>query len=124
MGGKIVEKHFMIKKKEITADSFFSMDFIDFKKMTQKIREVEKALGSVNYNLTKSSIKNYNGRRSLYVSSDIGKGEKISEKNIKSVRPGFGLHPKYFQSVIGKKVIRDLKFGDRLRLEDISGLKI
>ena len=92
----------------------------EFKNKIKKIRDVELSLGTINYGISKSSKKNLNSKRSIYVSKKIKKGEKITPKNIKVVRPAFGLHPKYYKKVLGKKVNRSLNFGERLKLKYIS----
>lgn len=120
LGAKIIEKHFTVDKSNAGVDSFFSLDFEEFKQMVSSIRKVELAIGVANFELTKSSKNNLRGRRSLYVSKSIKKGELLTPNNIKSVRPGLGLAPKYFESVINKPVKRDLEFGERLKLEDID----
>ena len=119
LGAKIIEKHFTIDDDK-TPDSFFSMNFKDFKIMVEKIRNVEKALGNINYDYTKSMLKNINSRRSLYVSKPIKKGELITDLNMKSVRPAYGLHPKYYHEIIGKRAKLDLKVGDRLTMDIIE----
>lgn len=119
LGGDIIEKHFMLNNSEETADSFFSLSEDQFADMVKSVRLVEKAIGVADYSLSTSAQGNLRGRRSLYIAKDISAGEPITPDHLKSVRPSFGLHPKYFQDVLGKKVSRDLKFGDRLSLEDI-----
>ncbi|EQC43336.1 pseudaminic acid synthase [Bacteriovorax sp. Seq25_V] len=120
LGAKIIEKHFTVDKSNTGVDSFFSLDFVEFKQMVSSIRKVESAIGVANFDLTKSSKNNLRGKRSLYVSKNIKKGELLTPNNIKSVRPGLGLAPKYFDSVLNKPVKRDLEFGERLKLEDID----
>ena len=120
LGAKVIEKHFIIDNDEETADSFFSMNFHDFKKMVEKIRNVEQSIGEINYELTESMLENINSRRSLYVSEPIKKGDCITSNNIKSVRPAYGLHPKYYKKIIGKKVNRNLDIGDRLTFDYIE----
>ena len=88
--------------------------------MIKEIRNVEVAIGNAKFKVSKSSKKNLNSRRSIYVSSKIRKGEKITLKNIKVVRPSFGLHPKFFKKVLGKKSNKTLNLGDRFKLEYIS----
>ena len=80
--------------------------------MVTMVRNTEAALGTDTYDLPNQV--NLNGRRSLYIAEDIQKGSKITENNIASVRPGFGLHPKYYDQVLGKTVNQNLKRGDRL----------
>tara|TARA_B100001094_G_scaffold333420_1_gene411941 strand:- start:2387 stop:3451 length:1065 start_codon:yes stop_codon:yes gene_type:complete len=117
LGAKIIEKHFVLKNDDDTADSFFSMERKSFKKMVKKIRNVENAMGVVNYSITKSALKNSHSKRSLYVSKNIKKGQAITTENIKSVRPGFGLHPKFYDEILGKKVNKNLEKGDRLNFD-------
>lgn len=115
-GARVIEKHIVIDKKVRTLDSFFSQDLSQFKKFIKKIREAESCIGSVDYNISASSRKNFNGRKSLYVVKDIKKGQIFDLNNIKSIRPSFGLHPMYLNKVLGKKSKACLKKGDRLKL--------
>lgn len=119
LGAKIIEKHFILDESVGGPDSSFSLTENEFKEMVDNVRSAEKSIGTVSYNLTQKQIKGRDFSRSLYVCSDIKKNELITYSNIKSVRPGFGLHPKYFDLVVGKKAKRNLKYGDRLNLEDI-----
>ena len=114
LGAKVIEKHFIIDKSIGGADKDFSMDAVEFKEMVQKIRDTEKLLGRVNYSMDDKKKENRRFCRSLYVSSDIKKGELFTNDNIKSVRPGYGLHPKYLNEVLGNKAKKNYKFGDRL----------
>ena len=118
LGASVIEKHFVISKEEKTVDSFFSLNIKEFTDMVTMVRNTEAALGTDTYNLPDKV--NLKGRRSLYIAKDIQKGSKITENNIASVRPGFGLHPKYYDQVISKIVNKNLKKGDRLKLEDLS----
>ena len=112
IGAKIVEKHFTLNRADGGADSKFSMEPEEFKNMVYGIREIEKALGTVTYDLTYKQKKSREHSRSLLVSKDIIKaGEILSEKNIRSVRPGFGLETKYINDILGKKVRMDVKMG-------------
>ena len=81
---------------------------------------MEKILGKINYAITKSSKKNISGKKSIYVFKDIKKNEKFSKSNIKCVRPHFGLHPRYFSFLIGKRSKKHLYKGDRLKLEHVK----
>ena len=85
--------------------------------MVDAVREAEKSIGIVNYELTKKQLKGRDFSRSIYVINNIKKGDILSELNIKSIRPGFGLHPKYYKEILGKQVNRTLKKGDRFDLE-------
>lgn len=120
LGARIIEKHFIIDKTIDSPDSSFSLNKGEFKEMVDGIRKTEKALGEVNYKLTKTQKKGKNFSRSLYVCKDVKKGEIVSENNIRSVRPGFGLHPKFYFKVLGKKFTKNLYYGDRLLIENIK----
>jgi pseudaminic acid synthase len=113
LGAKVIEKHFILDKSIGGADSDFSMDKEEFKNMVKAIRDVEKLIGRVDYSMNEKKKKNRRFSRSLYVSQDIKKGEIFSEENIKSVRPGYGMHPKYLKDILGKSAQQDYKFGDR-----------
>ena len=120
LGAEVVEKHFIIDRSIGGPDSAFSMEAHEFKAMVENIRQVEKALGEVKYPSDPSKIKGREYCRSLYVAEDIRSGEVITEKNVRSVRPGFGLHPKYLPELIGRKVNCDLKVGDRMSWEVVE----
>ena len=113
LGAKVIEKHFIIDKSIGGADAEFSMDKEEFAGMIKAIRDTEKLLGKVDYSMTEQKKKSRQFSRSLYVAKDIKKGELFTEENIRSVRPGYGMHPKYFKEIIGKIAERDYKFGDR-----------
>ena len=81
---------------------------------------MEKTIGNPNFELSQSSKKNLNSKRSIYISKDIKKGEILSKENIKVIRPSVGLHPKYYKFLIGKKVNKNLKLGDRFKLDYIK----
>ena len=82
-------------------------------------REAESAIGIVDYELTEKQYKGRDFSRSLYVVEDIKEGEYITKDNVRSIRPGFGLHPKYYFSILGKKVTENLEKGSRLKIENI-----
>ena len=119
LGAEVVEKHFIIDRSIGGPDSAFSMEAHEFKDMVDSIRKVEKALGEVKYPTNPSMIKGREFCRSLYVAEDIKAGEIITENNVRSVRPGYGLHPKYLAGLIGKRVNRNLKKGERFLLDFI-----
>lgn len=114
LGAKVIEKHFIIDKSIGGADCGFSMDKKEFKQMVEAIRDAEKLIGVVDYSLNEKRKKQRRFARSLYISSDIKKGEVFTLKNIKSVRPFYGLHPKYLNDILGKVAKKDYKFGDRV----------
>jgi len=114
LGAKIIEKHFILNKNINTADREFSLDKQEFKELVKAIRDTEKLLGKVEYSLNEKRKKQRRFARSLYVSKDIKKGEIFTQDNIKSVRPFYGLHPKYLKDILGKKAKKDYSFADRL----------
>ncbi|MBL0119963.1 MAG: pseudaminic acid synthase [Saprospiraceae bacterium] len=119
-GARIIEKHFILDRSIGGPDSSFSMNEAEFTEMVKAVREAEKAIGKVDYNLTDKQKKGKDFSRSLYIVEDIAEGEVLTEKNIRSIRPGFGLHPKFFKEVLGKKVKRNIEKGERLSLEDLE----
>ena len=123
MGGSIVEKHFNIDDRRKTVDSFFSSNLKNFKDMVENIRAAELAIGKIDYTISKSSKKHMKGRRSIYIAESIEKGEKFSESNIKVVRPGLGLHPKFFKKVLGKISKKNLKEGTSLKKKYLKSFK-
>lgn len=116
LGAKIIEKHFILDKSIGGADADFSMDKQEFSDMVQAIRDAQKLLGKVDYSMDEKKKKSRRFSRSLYVAKDIKKGELFSEENIRSVRPGYGMHPKYLNDVLGKVADRDFEFGDSLNI--------
>ncbi|MAC83419.1 MAG: pseudaminic acid synthase [Arcobacter sp.] len=113
LGAKVIEKHFILDKAIGGADADFSLDKEEFKSMIDAVRATEKLLGGVDYSLDEKKKHNRRFSRSLYVSEDIKKGEVFTEDNIRSVRPGYSLHPKYLNDILGKKSDKDYEFGDR-----------
>lgn len=120
LGAEMIEKHFIMDREIGGPDASFSMTTEEFSSMVTSIRNVEKALGDVVYPSDPTTIKGRQFSRSLYVAEDIKAGEVITEQNVRSVRPGYGLHPKYLNEILGKKVNRDLEKGERMRLEDVE----
>jgi pseudaminic acid synthase len=113
LGAKVIEKHFIIDKSIGGADAKFSMDRDEFTDMIKAIREAEKLLGKIDYSMGEKKRKSRQFARSLYVAKDIKRGEVFTEENIRSVRPSFGLHPKYLKDILGQVATRDYSFGDR-----------
>jgi N-acetylneuraminate synthase/pseudaminic acid synthase len=120
LGANIIEKHFMLENSDETPDSFFSLSESQFKLMVNQVRCIEMAIGKADYGLTESAQKNLRGRRSLYIAKSIKAGEELTAQHIKSVRPSFGLHPKYYDQILGKKVKLPLDIGDRISLDVIE----
>ena len=115
-GAKIIEKHFILDRSIGGPDASFSMNEEEFTAMVKAVREAESAIGVVDYKLTDKQIKGKDFCRSLYVVEDIKAGEVFTERNIRSIRPGFGLHPKYYNNVIGTESKVNFTKGDRLIL--------
>jgi len=113
LGAKVIEKHFILDKSIGGADADFSMDKEEFANMIKAIRDTEKLLGKVDYSMSEKKQQSRRFSRSLYVAEDIKKGEIFSEKNIRSVRPGYGMHPKYLNDILGKISMKSFNFGDR-----------
>jgi pseudaminic acid synthase len=120
LGAEVVEKHFIIDRKIGGPDAAFSMTADEFAQMVQNIRNVEKSLGTVYYPTDPSKIKGREYSRSLYVAENMKAGDVISEQNVRSVRPGYGAHPKFLPELIGKKVNKDLEKGERFSLDFIK----
>ncbi|MEG1573904.1 MAG: pseudaminic acid synthase [Bacteroidales bacterium] len=120
LGATLIEKHFIIDRSIGGPDSSFSMNEHEFSEMVKEIRNAEVSIGKVTYHNDISNIKGREFCRSLYVAEDIKNGEVITEKNVRSVRPGFGLHPKYLSQILGKKVNQDLEKGTQFKLELID----
>lgn len=120
LGATVIEKHFILDRSIGGPDAAFSMQQDEFAAMVQSIRNVEKSLGSIQYKEDISQIPGREFARSLYVVKDIKKGEVITENNVRSVRPGYGLHPKFLYEIIGRRVNRDLPKGMRMDLQYIT----
>lgn len=113
LGAEVIEKHFIIDRNIGGPDAAFSMNSEEFAKMVRDVRNIEKALGSVYYPTDPTNIKGREFSRSLYVAEDMNAGDIITEQNVRSVRPSYGLHPKYLPELLGKKVNRNIEKGTR-----------
>ena len=120
MGANIIEKHFCISRTIKNPDAAFSMEPDEFREMVNQVRDVEKAMGTVQYGVSEQEKTNTCFRRSLFVVQDIAAGEVLTPQNIRSIRPAYGLKPKYYQQVLGKKAKHDLKRGTPLSFDDIG----
>lgn len=114
LGAVVIEKHITLSRNINTIDSFFSTEPQEFKYMIKNIRLVEKALGRASYGTARGEAKSKIYRRSLFAVEDIKKGEIFCEKNVRSIRPAYGLAPKYLKQILGKKAKTDLKKGTPL----------
>ena len=120
MGARVIEKHFILEKKVGGYDASFSLDEEEFKQMVNSVREAELSLGNVDYTLTEKQILGRQSSRSLYISRDVKSGEIVTNNNLRSIRPGFGLHPKHLDELIGKTFNRDLKKGTKMKFEYVG----
>ncbi len=120
LGATLVEKHFILDRSIGGPDAAFSMEIGEFAAMVTSIRNVEKAVGEVKYPTEPESIKGREFSRSLYVAEDIKEGDVVSDINVRSVRPGYGLHPKFFSMIYGKVVNRNLKRGTRFSFDFVK----
>ena len=114
LGAKVVEKHFIIDKSIGGPDAEFSMNKKEFSEMIKALRDVEKLLGRVDYSMSEKKEKSRKFSRSLYATKSIKKGDIFTEENIRSVRPGNGMHPKYLNDILGTTAEKIYEFGDRL----------
>jgi pseudaminic acid synthase len=114
LGARIIEKHFCFSRSEPGPDNSFSMEPSEFREMVDAIRQVEKALGRVNYALTDGEKVSRNHRRSLFVVRDVAAGDLITEADVRSIRPADGMHPRYLTEVLGRRAARGLKLGTPL----------
>jgi N-acetylneuraminate synthase len=114
LGGCIIEKHFTLSRDDPGPDSTFSLEPNEFKEMVDAIRIVEKALGKINYRTTERERASKAFRRSLFVVKEIKEGEKFTEENVRAIRPGFGLHPRNLDRILGQSAIRNIECGTPL----------
>lgn len=121
MGATIIEKHFILDRSIGGPDASFSLNEKEFTEMVMAVRQAEKAIGKESYELTEKQKSGKAFSRSLYVAEDIRVGEIITEKNVRSVRPGFGLHPKYLKEILGKEAKIFAKQGTRFTWNILSG---
>jgi len=124
LGAKYIEKHFCLSRTAGGVDSEFSMEPEEMRRLVDESKNVSLSLGQVHYGLTHSESIVSAGKRSIYVSQDIKIGEKLSESNIKVIRPGFGLHPRHFHAVLGAVVTSNIQRGSPLLLSDIGNTSL
>jgi pseudaminic acid synthase len=115
LGARVIEKHFCLDRNVYTLDSHFSLEPQEFKDMVTAVREVEKALGKGGYVYTDRMRKGKEMARSLFCVKDIRKGEKFTNKNVRSIRPGFGLPPKYLDKLLGDTAEKNYKRGEPIK---------
>lgn len=120
LGASIIEKHFILDRKDKGPDSDFSLEPQELKKLVENSKLAWDAIGEINFEIKPSEKQNLKFRRSLYAVEDIKKGEILTNNNIRSIRPGFGMHPKLIDSVIGKLSNREIKKGTAMKVEYIE----
>ena len=123
-GAKIIEKHFIIDRSIGGPDASFSMNEEEFTQMVKSVREAEKAIGVIDYKLTEKQAKGRDFCRSLYIAEDIKAGELFTEKNLKSVRPGFGMHPKFLKDFLGKLANIDIEKATPMQLNFVKKIDL
>ncbi len=114
MGGSVIEKHFCISRDIENPDSAFSMEPREFREMVDAIRMVERAKGVVNYGPTKEEEGNVAFRKSIFVVNDVKAGEPFTEENIRVIRPSYGMMPKFYEDVLGRRASCDIMRGTPL----------
>lgn len=114
MGGSIIEKHFCLGRDIENPDSSFSMEPAEFAEMVRDIRQAEKAKGIVYYGATEQEKENTVFRKSLFVVKDVKRGEIFTEENVRVIRPGYGLHPREYEHILGKRSREELERGEPL----------
>ena len=120
LNASIIEKHFTLDRSDKGPDSNFSLEPKELKKLVNDCKSAWEAIGIANFDVKPSEKPNLKFRRSLYAVQDINKGELITNQNIKSIRPGYGMHPKNITSIIGKKANRNIKRGTALKIEYLT----
>ncbi len=122
LGASIIEKHFCLDRSIENPDASFSMNPQEFAQMVRDIRQAERAIGTVKYGVSRQEESNIVFRRSIFCVKDIKKGEKLTEENIKVIRPGYGLKPKYYAQVLGQTALKDIARGTPLQFALIGEL--
>jgi pseudaminic acid synthase len=120
LGASVIEKHFILDKSIGGPDAHFSLDEKEFKQMVDAVRLTEKLMGKADYEMTKKKKKSRQFSRSLFVVEDVKKGDLLTKENVRSIRPGFGMHPKYLSEIIGKEFNQDIDKGTPLSSKDIN----
>ncbi len=115
LGARVVEKHLTLRRADGGADAAFSMEPQEFREMVEQIRVIEKALGKVTYDLTPKQEREREHSRSLFVARDMKAGEVFTPENLRSIRPANGLHTKYYEEILGRRITRDAKLGTPMR---------
>ena len=120
LGATVIEKHFILDKSIGGPDAHFSLDEKEFTEMVRAVRKAEQMIGEAEYEMTEKKKKSRQFSRSLFVVKDVKAGEPITRDNVRSIRPGFGMHPKHLSEIVGKTFEQDLEKGTPLSLELID----
>ena len=120
LGATVIEKHFILDKSIGGPDAHFSLDEKEFTKMVNAVRIAEKMIGKIDYEMSEKKKKSRQFSRSLFIVKDVKSGDKISNENVRSIRPGFGIHPRYLSEIIGKKFKQDFEKGTPMNFDLIN----
>lgn len=120
MGAEVIEKHFILNKEIGGPDASFSLDEKEFTEMVSAVRMAQKAMGEVSYELTDKMKAGREFSRSLYIVADVKEGDIITCQNVRSIRPGFGMHPKYYEEILGKRFLNNFEKGTALKFEHLT----
>jgi pseudaminic acid synthase len=120
LGATVIEKHFILDKSIGGPDAHFSLDEKEFTEMVTALRKAEQMIGSVDYEMTDKKKKSRQFSRSLFIVKDVKSGDKISNENVRSIRPGFGMHPRHLSEIIGKKLKQDFEKGTPMNFDLIN----
>lgn len=124
MGATVLEKHFTLRRADGGVDSTFSLEPDEFAQLVQETLRAWQALGSVSYGVLPAEKKSLIFRRSLYVVKDVKANERLTAENLRAIRPGYGLAPKYLEMLLGKTVARDLKAGTPMSWDLVGGAEL
>lgn len=120
LGASIIEKHFTLSRDSGSPDDAFSLTPDEFKQMIESVRLTESMIGNITYGGVLSEKETKKLRRSLFVVKNMKKGEKFTEDNLKSIRPGNGLHTKHYWDILGKECNQDIEFGTPMKFDFIN----
>lgn len=117
LGAKVIEKHFILNKDIGGPDAHFSLDEGEFSDMVNAVRKAEQMMGKVDYEMTEKKKRSREFSRSLYIAEDVNKGDIITIENVRSVRPGYGMHPKYLKDILGKTFSANFLKGAQMNMD-------
>ncbi len=120
LGATVIEKHFILDKSIGGPDAHFSLDEKEFTEMVSAVRKAEEMIGVVDYEMTDKKKKSRQFSRSLFVVEDVKQGDAITDENVRSIRPGFGMHPKHLSEVIGKRFNQNIERGTPLSFDILN----